>query len=262
MAVRKKEAGSLTGSKRFKEEKENSVGAKAKKLAESLGSELKPTEAISAATSAVTETASNLAQAANDIKQGIQAIAGYQGYNHGYASSSLTHSADPYGGLKLPEVDFQGIVPTDLLNPSISLKATEEQLTNGLAEYAAGTRAQVLLQAGFKYIEEVGKTKQQFHKAEQSLIKASTEGVKTHQEIVKFDTQNVELAINYEKLEQTDERLKQAQITTLAGRNETQQLIQKFEAMEGKREASIKALKAQTADIVQKYLKDSINQAS
>lgn len=285
MAVRKRENGSLTGSKRYAAEKgldtpesiqetdalarasvkakmSDAVGARAKKLAESLGSELQPNEVLSKVANAVTSVASNISQTGNDIKQGIQAIQGYQGYTQGYASNNLVATQDPYGGVAMPLMDFKDLVPQDLLNPSINIKATEEQLTNGLAEYAAGTRAQVLLQAGFKYIEEVGKTKQQYHKAEQSLIKASTEGVKVHQEIVKFDTQKVELAINYEKLEQTDERLKQAQITTLAGKNETQQLVQKFEAMESKREATINQIKAQTADIVQRYLKDSINQAS
>jgi hypothetical protein len=263
MAVRKKEVGSLTGSKRFKEEKSNSVGNKAKELASNIGTKLTANETVSSIANVVTTTVSNVSQASNDIKQSIQAVTGTPGYSKQLASSNLdTSSVDAYGGVAIPQIDFTGLVPTDLLNPSISLKATDEQLTNGLAEYAAGTRAQRLLQAGFKYIEEVGKTKQQFHRAEQSIIKGATEGIKTQQEIVKFDTQRVQLDIEFETLEQRTEKLKQAQITTLAGRNETEQLRQKFEAIEGKREATIHQLKAQSIDITQRFLKDSITQSA
>ena len=154
--------------------------------------------------------------------------------------------------------DFGGMVPTDLLNPQIQLQATEEQLNNRLAQYAAGTRAQHLLQAGFKYIEEVRKTKQQYHKAQSSFVKAATEEVKVKQDIVGFDIANVELSIAGEKLNQTGERLKQEQIRTSAAQNETAQLIMKIEATEGKRDAEIKRIQAQTNDIIQKYLSDSI----
>jgi hypothetical protein len=83
--------------------------------------------------------------------------------------------------------------------------------------------------------------------------------VKVQQEIVRFDIQNVELSTTKEKLEHSNERLKQAQITTTALQNETSQLALKFEAQEGKRDAEIHSIKAQTQDIIQKYLKDSIN---
>ncbi|NJM23581.1 MAG: hypothetical protein HC907_35650 [Richelia sp. SM1_7_0] len=151
------------------------------------------------------------------------------------------------------------MIPSDLLNPQIELQATEEQLTNGLAVYAGATRAQQLLQAGFKYIEEIGKTKQQYHRAEQSIIKSATEGVKVQQEIVKFDKQNIELDIDITKREQSNEKLKQEQIKLTGMQKETSQIVLKIESQERKRDAEIRSIDAQTQDIIQKYLKDSIN---
>jgi hypothetical protein len=171
----------------------------------------------------------------------------------------LQHNHNPYGDLSVPTVDFTALVPTDLLHPSGLPQATEQELTNGLAVYAGATRAMQLYQAGFKYINEVGKTKQEYHKAQQSVIKAATEGVKAHQEVVRFDRQNVELEIDKEKLQHSNERLKQAQITTTALSNETSQMALKFEAQEQKRDADIKSIQSQTQDVIQKYLKDSIN---
>lgn len=275
MPRKKAEAGSLTGSKRVKSQKEKSAGTRAKKVAEAAGTVLKEAAvgvgktAVSAAAgtasnaaNAVTTGASEVRQAATDAIQARNAITGEQGYTGQLASGELARNGDAYGGLAFPEQDFNSMLPGDLLNPEIELQATEEQLTAGLATYAAGTRAQTLLQAGFKYIAEVGKTKQLYHKAEQSVIKAASEGVKVQQEIVNYDIENIKLDQKIEKREQENEKLKQEQIKTLGARNETEQLRQKIEAQEGKRDAEISSIKAQTQDIIQKYLKDSIHQST
>ena len=254
MATRK-ENGSLTGSSRYKKEAEakkaNSVGTKAKQLAESATQALSQTpEAVSNVTNAVTTQTSATSSSIS------------AGSAHTFASSSLQRHTDAYGGLAIPQTDFNSLIPSNLLKPQIQLQATEEELTVGLENYAGGTRAQRLLQAGYKYIEEVGKTKQQFHKAEASIIKAATEGVKVQQEVVRFDRQNIELSIDYEKLAQTDEKLKQEQIITSATRNETGLLIQKIEATERKKVAEIQSIDAQTQDIIQRYLKTAISGAA
>ena len=272
MATRK-EVGGLTGSKRVKKEKENSAGSRAKKVAESAGAVLKEaavgvgktavsgaTQAVSSASNSITTGASQVRQAATNGLQARNAITGEQGYTGQYASGQMTRETDVYGGLAFPEQDFNGMIPSDLLNPSIELQATEEQLTHGLSVYAGATRAQQLLQAGFKYIGEIGKTKQLYHKAEQSVIKASTEGVKVQQELVNYDTENIKLDQKIERREQENEKLKQEQIKTLGARNETDQLRLKIEANELKRDAEISNINAQTQNIIQKYLKDSIHQ--
>jgi hypothetical protein len=274
MAARK-ETGGLTGSKRVKKEKSNSAGTRAKKIAESAGTVLKEaavgvgktaisgaTNTVSNAANTVTTGASQAKQAATNTLQARNAITGEQGYTGQLASGQLTRNADAYGGLAFPEQDFNSMLPGDLLNPQIELQATEEQLTAGLATYAGATRAQQLYQAGFKYIAEVGKTKQLYHKAEQSVIKGATEGVKVQQEIVNYDTENIKLDQKLERREQEDEKLKQEQIKTLGTRNETEQLRQKIEAQEDKRDAEINSIRAQTQDIIQKYLKNSIHQGT
>ncbi|MBD2214874.1 hypothetical protein H6G27_34265 [Nostoc linckia FACHB-104] len=234
------------------------VGDKAQEIATTIGTTLEP----------ITNTASNIANVAttvtataintaNNIRQALAPTG--KGYQHGYASSQLQNNHNPYGGLAVPDVDFTALIPTDLLNPSGLPQASEQQLTDGLAVYAGATRAMQLYQAGFKYINEVGKTKQEQHKAQQSIIKAATESVKVQQEVVRFDRQNVELEIDKEKLQHSNERLKQAQITTTALANETSQMALKFEAQEQKRDADIKSIQSQTQDVIQKYLKDSIS---
>jgi len=260
MAVRKKENGSLTGSKRYKEEKAKSAGAKAKEIAESVGAKLvdNAPKVVSTVASAVVVGASQAKQAGTDVKQVLGAIAGYEGYKGSYASSDLTTSSDAYGGLALPQVDFKSMVPTDLLNPEGLPECSEEQLTAGLSKYASAKRAMELYQAGFSYISEIGKAKLQMHKAQGSVVKAATEEVKVKQEITKFDIENVNLASTQEKLSQANEGLKQEQIKSLAAQNETEQLRQKMEALEGKRTAEIDRIKSQTQNIIQKYLKDSI----
>jgi hypothetical protein len=238
--------------------KEKLTGAKAQEIASNIGTTLEPiTNTVSNVANTVTSVAATTANTANNIKQTLAPTG--TGYQHSYASSQLQINQNPYSDLAVPTVDFSQLIPTDLLHPSGLPQASEQELTNGLAMYAGATRAMQLYQAGFKYINEVGKTKQEYHKAQQSIIKASTEQVKVNQEIVRFDRQNVELAIDKEKLQHSNERLKQAQITTTALANETSQLALKFEAQEQKRDAEIKSIQSQTQDIIQKYLKDSIN---
>jgi hypothetical protein len=268
MAARRKENGSLTGSARYKAEQETdkkararlkerfeTIGEKAKQVADNAGVAF---QTVSNAANTVASGAAKVSGVVNNTAQALGSLTHYKGYTGHKASGELTTTGDPYGGVTIPTTDIQSLVPTDLLNPQIQLKATEEQLTAGLAEYAAGTRAQQLLQAGYKYIEEVGKTKQSMHKAQGSIIKGVIEEVKVKQEIVNFDIANVGLEINFEKLNQTNEKLKQEQVKTLAAQNETAQLIEKTEALEGKRSAEIQRIRAQTNDIIQKYLKDSI----
>jgi hypothetical protein len=266
--ARSKENGSLTGSKRYKEEKENnSIGAKAKKAAESAGVVLESAKdalqpvasTVSSIANATTTAVATASNTANNIRQALTPTG--IGYQQLLSSSNLQQKSDIHGGLTMPEMKFDGMIPTDLLHPQNSNlpQVSEEELTTGLAVYAGAIRAQKLYQSGFKYIEEVGKTKQQYHKAEQSIIKAATESVKVDQEVVRFDKQNIELGIDKEKLTQSNERLKQSQITTVAMQNETSQLALKFEAQEQKRDAEIGSIKAQTQDIIQRYLKDSIN---
>jgi hypothetical protein len=131
-------------------------------------------------------------------------------------------------------------------------------LTSGLATYAGASRAQELLQAGFKYIQEVGQTRQQYHKAEQSIIKGATEGIKTQQEIVNFDIANVNLATTQEKLLQADEKLIQARVTTKAYQNETELMRLFFEAKEQKKNAEIQRLQSETQKVIQTYLKGRV----
>jgi hypothetical protein len=234
------------------------VGDKAQEIASTIGTTLEPiANTVSNVANTITTTAATAANTVNNIKQALAPTG--TGYPHGYASSQLPVNQNPYGGLVVPEVDFTALVPTDLLHPSGLPQASEQELTNGLAQYAGATRAMQLYQAGFKYINEVGKTKQEYHKAQQSIIKSATEGIKVQQEVVRFDRQNVELAIDKEKLGHSNERLKQAQITTVALANETAQMSLKYEAQEQKRDGEIRSLQAQTQDIIQKYLKDSIN---
>lgn len=243
--------GGLTGSKRVKEQSENSVGARAKRVADeaiaSLGN-------VSQVAARVVETTAQAGKTLGDIAQTVKP----SGYQNGFQSSSLTHKSDVYGGVAFPAQDFSGMIPSDLLNPQIELQATDEQLTNGLATYAGASRAQELLQAGFKFIQEVGQTRQQYHKAEQSIIKGATEGIKSQQEIVNFDIANVQLATNQEKLSQADEKLIQAKVTTQAYRNETELMRLFFESKEQKKNAEIQRLQAETQKIIQTYLKGRV----
>lgn len=243
--------GGLTGSKRVKEQAENSIGARAKRVADdalaSLGN-------VSQVASKVVETTAQVGKTLGDISQTIKP----SGYQNGFQSSSLTHKSDVYGGLAFPVQDFGGMIPSDLLNPQIELQATDEQLTSGLATYAGASRAQELLQAGFKYIQEIGQTKQLYHKAEQSIIKGATEGVKVQQEIVNFDIANVNLATNQEKLLQADEKLIQARVSTKAYQNETELMRLFFEAKEQKKNSEIQRLQAETQKIIQTYLKGRV----
>jgi hypothetical protein len=158
----------------------------------------------------------------------------------------------------MPEMDFNGLIPSDLLNPNITTTATEEQLTAGLENYAGATRAQKLYQAGFNYISEVGKTKQAYHKAQASVIKGVIERVKVQQEIVRFDRQNIELESDIVKREQSAEKLNQENIKLTGMQKETTQITRKIEAIELKRDAEIDAITMQTQMIRQKFLTESI----
>ncbi len=210
--------GGLTGSKRFEEE--TSVGDRARDLAQKAGTSLSSApQVISNAANTATSAAALTGQVVNNVGQALATVGGATGFQNGYASTELSkHSTEAYGGISVPEQDFKGLIPQDLLHPSISLKATEEELQTGLAEYAAGTRAQQLLQAGYKYIEEVGKTKQGYHKAQGSIVKAATQEVKLKQEVVKFDRANVNLEIEKTGLERDNEKLKQEQIQRFGDR--------------------------------------------
>lgn len=223
------------------------VGAKAAEVANTVGTVLQPvSNVINKGIDATVNTGNNL-------------ISGnYSGIQTNSSYTQIEPITDVYSGVAIPHLKFDALVPTDLLNPSGLPECTEQQLNDGLKQYASATRAMHLYQAGFKYISEVGKTKQEYHKAQQSIIKASTEEVKVQREVTKFDTQNVELASDREKLYQADERLKQQQIITEATRTETQQLILKVEATESKRNAEIEALKAQTQEIISKYLTNAV----
>lgn len=264
--ARRKDNGSLTGSKRYKEEKAKSAGSRAKKVAESAGATLKDVAtntgktAAKAGVSVATNGAKNAGQAVANSTQGVMsALSGEGGYKRGFASGQLSREIDAYGGLAFPEQDFTGMMPTDMLNPAIELQVSEEQLTQGLEVYAGATRAQQLLQAGYTYIGEVGKTKQKYHKGQQSVIKAATEGVKVEQEIVNYDIANIQLDQKLEKREQEDEKLKQEQLKTIGTRNETEQVRQKIEVQEQKRDAEIQSILSQTQNIIQKYHKGAIS---
>lgn len=253
-----------------------SIGSKAAKLAQDTAASLnKGAEAIANTRSNISAITDNIATVAG----GVSAVAGAittgraqtaaasidmqqaTATNYGAKSqrSEIVLETDYYGGLTMPEMDFNGLMPSDLLNPNIATTATEEQLTAGLENYAGATRAQKLYQAGFKYISELGKTKQEYHKAQASLIKGATESIKVQQEIVRFDRQNIELEIDIVKREQSGEKLNQEQSKLLGMQKETTQIIRKIEAMELKRDAEIKGIEIQTQQITQKYLVESMN---
>ena len=252
-----------------------SIGSKAAKLAQDTAASLnKGAESIANTRnniSAITDNIATVAGAASTLAGAVTtgrahtagAIVDMQqatATNYGTNSrrSEIVLETDFYGGLALPEMNFNGLMPSDLLNPNIATTATEEQLTAGLENYAGATRAQKLYQAGFNYISEVGKTKQAYHKAQSSVIKASTEGIKVQQEIVRFDRQNIELQTDGVKLEQSAEKLNQEGIKLLGLQKETTQITRKIEAMELKRDAEIKAVESQTQMILQKFLVESI----
>jgi len=240
------------------------IGAKASRLAQNVTSSLQSTangiaqtrdsintltDGIGAVAGAITTGRAKTAGAAIDVQQ---ATAGNIG--RAQQRSEIIKETDFYGGLTMPEIDFSGLMPSDLLNPNLAVTATEDQLTAGLENYAGATRAQKLYQTGFKYISELGKTKQEYHKAQASIIKGATEGVKVQQEIVRFDRQNIELESDLTKLEQSAEKLNQEGVKLLGLQKETTQITRKIEAMELKREAEIKSIEIQTQMITQKYL--------
>lgn len=211
------------------------------------------TGGIGAVAGAITTGRAQTAGAVVDAKQAT--ATNYGATQH---RTEIVKQTDVFGGLAVPELDYNGMIPTDFLNPNITTTVTEEQLTLGLENYAGATRAQKLYQAGFNYISEVGKTKQAMHKAQTSVIKSATEGIKVQQEIVRFDRQNIELQTDGVKLEQSAETLNQEGIKLLGMQKETTQITRKIEAMELKRDAEIKAVEVQTQMILQKFLVESI----
>lgn len=264
----------------------SSIGSKAAKLAQDTAT------ALNTVATATTATANTIAQTRNSITSNVGAVAGSVGavasgvsalagavttgraqtagalvdvkqatatnYGGTQHRSEIVKETDFYGGIAMPEMDFSGLMPSDLLNPNLAVTATEEQLTTGLENYAGATRAQKLYQAGFNYISELGKTKQAYHKAQASVIKSATEGIKVQQEIVRFDRQNIELETDIVKLEQSSEKLNQEGIKLLGLHKETTQITRKIEAVELKRDAEIKSIETQTQMILQKFLVESI----
>jgi hypothetical protein len=258
----------VTKSKSTKTPKE-SIGKRAAKLAQDAASSLnKGADTIAQVRSNVGAVAAGVSSVAGAITTGKAQARGvvvdvqqasaidYRAKQH---RTEIKKETDPYSAVRVPEFDFQGIVPTDLLKPSISVTATPEELSEGLEMYAAGTRAQRLYQAGYKFIEECGRTKQAYHKAQGAVVKGATEGVKVQQEIVRFDRQNIELEIDKVKLEQSGEKLNQENTRLLGLEKETTQLSRKIEAMESKRDAEISLLESQTQEIRQKYLIESVS---
>lgn len=253
----------------------SNIGSKAAKFAQDATSSLNNTAQaiaqtrsnISAVTDNIAAVTGGVSAVANAITTGRAQAAGTAidvqqatATNYGAKSqrSEIVPETDFYGGLTLPDMDFQGMMPTDLLNPSITVTATEEMLTAGLENYAAGTRAQKLYQAAFNYAGEIGKTKQAYHKAQQQVIKGATEAVKVQQEIVRFDRQNIELQTDGVKLEQSAEKLNQEGVKLLGMQKETTQITRKIEAVEAMRDADIKSVDFRTQMILQKLATDSI----
>jgi hypothetical protein len=233
------------------------------KQKESIGSRAsKISRDASASLAVVAETASALTTgraategAVIDIKQTLGVGARR---DSGVDFHEIERQTDIFGGMTIPEMDFKGMMPGDYQNPTIAVSATEEQLTTSLETYAGGTRAQKIYQAAFKYVAEIGKTKQEYHKAQASIIKGTTEGVKVQQEIVRLDRQKVELETDIVKLEQSGEKLTQEGIKLTGFQKETTQITRKIEAMEAKRDAEIKGIEIQTQMIIQRYLVESM----
>lgn len=232
----------------------SSIGAKASRLAQAANSSLANTaQTIGDVASAITTGRAVTQGAAIDIQQ-ASGVSNSRTDFH-----DIEKATDIFGGMVMPEMDFNGMMPGDLINPSIAVTATEEQLTASLEIYAGGTRAQKIYQAAFKYIGEIGKTKQEYHKAQSSIIKAATEGIKVQQEIVRFNRQNVELETDIVKLNQSSEKLNQEGIKLVGIQKETTQIIRRIEAMEAKRDAEIKGIEIQTQMITQRYLVETMS---
>jgi hypothetical protein len=256
-----------------------SIGAKATKLAQATASSLNTTAGaiantrnaitnnVQAVTGNIAAVTGGVSAVANAVTTGRAQTAGAlvdvqqaTATNYGAAQhrSEIVKETDFYGGLAMPELDLNGMMPTDLLNPNIATTATEEQLTIGLENYAGATRAQKLYQAGFNYISEVGKTKQAMHKAQASVIKGATEAFKVQQEIVRFDRQNIELETDIVKREQSAEKLNQESIKLMGMQKETTQITRKIEAVEAMRDADIQSIQQRRQMILQKLAVDTI----
>lgn len=258
----------VTKSKATKTSKQ-SIGTRAAKLAQDTAATLnKGAEIVTQVKSNVGAVAAGVGAVSSAITQGKAQAQGalvdsqqasmvdYGALQH---RTPIVKNTDPYSAVRVPDVDFGALIPSDLLKPAIGVTATPEELSEGLENYAGATRAQKLYQAGFKFVEEVGKTRQAYHKAQGAHIKASTESIKVQQAIVGFDRQNIELEIDKVKLDGAGEKLNQEQVKLLGLRKETTQITRKIEAIEAKREAEINVLDAQTREIRQKYLVESVS---
>lgn len=286
----KKEAGSLTGSKRVKSQTKSKASAKAKQAAQKaadLIGDLAKTVTKTPETTSKSSQATVLNKASNGglvptnngnngtimqdtSKSAIESFPESlkdsplspqnftaKGFEGGF--NEIQRTSDPYMGVKLPEFDANGAIPQDPLKPDGIETMSEDDANKALAVYAGGVQVQRVRQAGYNYVGEVGKTVQAREKSKQSLIKGGREGVKTQQEIVKFDTERVNLETAIEGRNQAVQRLEQGQVKTEASVIETHQIRQKLGAAILKRDAEVSKLVGQATDIKNKYLQGVIN---
>ena len=270
MPRKKAEPGSLTGSKRVKETTAKKATTKAKKAIEAGGNLIKdtvaktvanppslPTISISAPkqniVNNVTSGIAKVKQGITDVSQARQALEP-KGFDGEY--SKLDNPKEVFGGLDIPEFDGQKFIPSDLINPSNleEFQLTEKEEQKALATYAGAGRYLNVLKAGYNHIQKVGEVNQSVQKAYQSVIKGSTEEIKTQETIVNYDIARINLETTIEKRDEAIEKLNQQQVKTLAAVNETNQLIQLVEAKENKREAQIQKTISETEQITSKYL--------
>ena len=228
----KKEAGSLTGSQRVKNQKSSKAGAKARQAAKKafdlVGDTAKSVTQGGSSNSNVAHQSSSLSNSLGGLSATNSSLSHKspealkdsplynfqaQGFNEGF--TPVQQISDPYMGLKVPEFDRSGATPQDLLRPDGIETISEEELNQALTTYAGGTNAQRAKQAGYNYIGEVGKTLQAEQKAKQNIIKGGKEAIKTQQELVKFDTERINLNTTIEGRNQANQRLMQAQIRVL-----------------------------------------------
>lgn len=272
----KKEAGSLTGSKRVKETVAKKASSKVGQALEAGVGKLKdtasnagktvlgvPGSVVKVTPQVVNNVTSGIAkakQAVTDIQQAKQAIAP-KGFGGQLSDTGKQDFTDPYGGLKIPKFEAQSFIPDDLTDPSnlSSFQLSEEEFQEKAALYGGAARYLDLLQMGYQHVERVGKVIQSEGKAKQSVVKGVTEQVKAQDAVVGFETAVVNLNSSVEKRDQAVEKLKQNQAKTLGAINETNQTIRLIEAKESKREADIQAIEAKTEQVISKYLADCAN---
>lgn len=268
----KKEAGSLTGSKRVKETVAKKASSKVGQALEAGAGKLKdaasnagktvlgvPGSIVNITPQVANNVTSGIAkakQAVTDMQQVRQAITpkGFSG-----TLSKVGEFSDPYGGTKIPDFDAQSFIPEDLTDPSslTNYQLSEEDYQKGAKLYAGAGRYLGLLELGYKHVDRVGKVIQANGKAKQSITKGATEQVKAQDAAIGFDTAVINMHSSVEKRDQAVEKLKQEQAKTLGAVNETHQTVRLIEAKEDKREADIQAVEAKTEQVISKYLSDS-----